>query len=155
MATAAKAPSQDTELNLLPIIGMALFVGGSVILTGSAVFGVIVAIMLPALFWLVTLPEKAARNEQAKLRLVNTPNGRTLLSMSAVSDSQRDSKDVIYVSNLPVRLVSAKTTLRGGQVSFTVYVDNPRGNQICITGSRQEVRWLHARIVQWGRGSAT
>ncbi len=149
--------AESTQLNLFVIVGMTLLVGGSVVLTGSAVVGVIVAAALPALFWLAALPEKTASDRKVILRLVNAPNGRTLLSMSSAPNGNR-SKDVIYFSNLSVRLVAAKTTLRGGQrggqVSFTVYVNNPRGNQICIVGSRQEVRWLHARIVQWGRGSS-
>ena len=143
--------ADSTRLSLFAIVGMALFVGGSVMLTGSAVVGMIVAVALPALFWLAALPEKAVADREATLRLVNAPNGRTLLSMSG-APNRTNTKDVIYFSNLSVRSVSAKTTLRGGQLGFTVYIDNPRGNQICITGSRQEVRWLHARIVQWGRG---
>ena len=146
--------AESTGLTLFAVVGMTLFVGGSVVLTGSAVVGVVVAVALPALFWLAALPEKPASAREVTLRLVNAPNGRTLLSMSSAPNNNH-SKDVIYFSNLPVRLVSAKTTLRGGQVSFTVYADNPRGNQICIVGSRQEVRWLHARIVQWGRGSSS
>ena len=158
IAPMAKSDSaESTRLNLFSIVGMTLFVGGSVVLTGSAVVGIIVAVALPALFWLAALPEKAASDHKVTLRLVNAPNGRTLLSMSSAPNGNR-SKNIIYFSNLSVRLVSAKTTLRGGQrggqVSFTVYADNPRGNQICITGSRREVRWLHARIVQWGRGSS-
>ncbi|MGB3299876.1 MAG: hypothetical protein WBA76_16545 [Phormidesmis sp.] len=154
-ALRARANHESTRLTLLSVVGMALFVGGSVMLTGSAVFGVIVAAILPVLFWFITLPEKANTNAEARLRLVNAPNGRTLLSLSAGSTGQHNSKDVVYMSNLSVRLFSAKTTLKGGQVSFTVYTDDPlAGSQIHITGSRKEVRWLHARIARWSKGNS-
>lgn len=161
MSTAIRARANDksTRLTLLSVVGMALFVGGSVMLTGSAMFGMIVAVILPVLFWFVTLSEKPTANDEAKLRLVNAPNGRTLLSLSAASVGQHDLKNSVknsvYIANLPVRLFSAKTTLNGGQVSFTVYPDDPRiGDQIHIVGSRKEVRWLHARIAQWSQGNS-
>ncbi len=143
---------RESTLSLLAIAGMVSFVGGSVVLTGSVVFGVIVAVLLPALLWLIALSAKLEGGHEATLRLVNAPDGRTLLSLNSFP-YKRSAKQVIYFSNRPVKLVSAKTTFSGGRVSFTVYTNDSRqGNQLHIAGNRHEVRWLHARIAHWGRG---
>ncbi len=143
---------RQTTLSLSAIAGMVSFVGGSVILTGSAVFGVIVAAVLPALLWLIMLSAKLEGGHEATLRLVNAPNGDTLLSLSSFP-YKRSAKQVIYFSNRPVKLVSAKTAFSSGRVSFTLYRnDSCQGDHLHIAGSRQEVRWLHTRIAHWGRG---
>jgi hypothetical protein len=149
----------ETQLGWLVLVVL-FFVGGSVALTGSAVLGVIVAAVLPGLIWLAA-PFVQAKSgygatqeggREAILRLVNAPNGQTLLSLT--STASNGSQRVIYLSHLPVRLVSATMTSTGGRVSFTVYSETPRkGTQLHIRGSRQEVGWLHARIAQWGKGT--
>jgi hypothetical protein len=148
----------ETQLGWLVLVVL-FFVGGSVALTGSVVMGVIVAGVLPGLLWLAAPLVQAESGygslqeggREATLRLVNAPNGQTLLSLSSAASN--GSKRVIYFSHLSVRLVSATMTFTGGRVSFTVYSETPRkGTQLHIRGSRQEVGWLHARIARWGRG---
>jgi hypothetical protein len=149
----------ETQLGWLVLVVL-FFVGGSVALTSSAVLGVIVAAVLPGLIWLAA-PFVQAKSgygsmqeggREASLRLVNAPNGQTLLSLTSAASN--GSQRVIYLSHLPVRLVSATLTSTGGRVSFTVYSETPRkGTQLHIRGSRQEVGWLHARIAQWDKGT--
>jgi hypothetical protein len=156
MSAATKIDDEaETQLHLAVIVGTTLLVGGSVALSGSAIFGAIVAALLPIIFWGIVRTAKPKDERKATLRLVNTPNGNTLLSLSSTANTH-SLRRVIYASNLPVKLVSAKTTFFGtGQVSFTVYANSPHeANQLCIQGNQQEVRWLHARIAQWGRGGS-
>ena len=56
---------------------MALVVGASVTLTKSAVFGGIVAVVLPLLLWLTTRSDNPSSQTAVILRLVNAPNGST------------------------------------------------------------------------------
>jgi hypothetical protein len=161
MAVCAKAEyeyRQESRLGLVGVVAAALFVGVSVVLTGSVGFGIAVAAVLPGVFGLIAESAQlngADQGREATLRLVNAPNGETLLSLSSVSQrsDKRPGKRVIHFSNLSVSLVSAKITLLGAQVSFTMYDSSLRkDNRLHICGSRQEVRWLHARIAHWGKG---
>ncbi|KPQ35707.1 MAG: NUDE protein, C-terminal conserved region [Phormidesmis priestleyi Ana] len=178
---------QSTLFSLWKIIGMALVVGASVTLTKSAVFGGIVAVVLPLLLWLTTRSDNPSSQTAVILRLVNAPNGSTFLSMSTTPASscyQRSasghipsrlssglaSRSDLYApytysvaepsastnlcfSNLPVERVSTSTSIGNRQISFTLYCVSPsKGKQIRISGSREEIYWLHAGISKWGKG---
>lgn len=155
-AVTKQQAGESTRFSLWLVVGMALLVGSSVVLTSSAIFGGIIAVVLPVALWLITLSEKVKDEGEATLRLVNAPDGRTFLSMTGVLKAHHTAfcaKSVVYFSNRSVQLVSAKTTLSGGQLSFILYAGDPRqGNRLRITGNRQEIRWLHAQITKWGRG---
>lgn len=159
--------TEEPGLSLLMVAMTILLVGGSVALTKSIVFGILVAIAIPV-FWNLATPSPApAPNRTAKLRFVNTPKNQTFLSLTTAPSSPQttphraqiqhltpapDKADTIHFSNLPVQLVSASTYFIGGQLSLTLYTSDPHGkNRLRITGTRQEIRWLHSRIAKWGK----
>jgi hypothetical protein len=154
MATAiADSAAATSWLTLRAVVGMTLLVAIAVLLTGSAVFGAILAMLLPALLWSigsVTVPYPS----DLILRLVNSPDGRTFLSLSQLSNSHLAKRNVVYLANLPVQMISAEIKPLGGQVNFTLYAQGSNPRHLSIKGNRQEVRWLHARIVHWGKGPA-
>lgn len=159
--------ADGSGLSLLMIATTVLLVGGSVALTQSVWFGIFVAIAIP-IFWKLVTPAKVQAQERtATLRFVNTPKDQTFLSLTtapakysrALSEHplhhlesvQRDAT-TIHFSNLPVQLVSASTYLVGGQLSLTLYTSDAHGkNRLRITGTRQEVQWLHSRVDQWAK----
>ena len=157
---AADAPS---GLSVRSVIATITLVGGAVALTSSALFGAAIASVLPVLYKVAKPAPKESSDQAATLRFVNTPNGRTLLSMTTVPESQAkylpyksyspaalSSTREVHFSNLPVQLISASTYLFGGQLSVTLYERDRNGrNKLRITGSQQEIRWLHDRISKW------
>ena len=156
----AESPS---GLSIRSGIATVALVGGAVALTGSAIFGTVIAAILPILYRIAKPTPEEFSAKAATLRFVNTPNGRTLLSMTTVSDPKGSSSQSnryrsattnsggeVHFSNLPVRLISASTYVFGGQLSVTLYERDRNGrNKLRITGSQQEIRWLHARISHW------
>jgi len=169
--TAKKKKAEESGLSLLMIAMTTLLVGGSVALTRSAIFGVFVAIAIP-LFWRLAQPSKVHSPIQtATLRFVNTPQHQTFLSLTTEptppaisrykaplphlpSPVQNGSAATIHFSNLPIKMVSASTYLVGGQLSLTLYTSDAHGkNRLRITGTRQEVQWLHARVEQWAKAT--
>lgn len=166
-----KRDSAEPELSPVMIAATILLVGGSVALTQSTIFGVLVAIAIPT-FWKLSTPAKEpSQYRTATLRFVNTPKQQTVLSLttspaSLTTNSQgkqiqryleptRDRETIIHFSNLPVQLVSANTYIIGGQLNLTLYASDAKGkNKLQITGTRQEIEWLHSRIDQWARETA-
>ncbi|MFK8184397.1 MAG: hypothetical protein AB8B99_13575 [Phormidesmis sp.] len=165
--TAPKDTTDEPELSPLMIAATILLVGGSVVLTKSTIFGILVAIAIPV-FWKLSTPSKGpAPSRTAKLRFVNTPKNQTFLSLTTAplakkvppygtqaqsTEAAKDPATTIHFSNLPVQLVAASTYLVGGQLSLTLYTSDTHGkNKLRITGTRQEIRWLHARIARWSQ----
>ncbi len=156
-------PKTPSGLSLRSALATVTLVGGAVALTSSAIFGVVIAGMLPVLYKVAKPTPKETISQSATLRFVSTPDGRTLLSMTTVADArhqplayvghqptQPQAKREVHFSNLPVQLISASTYMFGGQLSLRLYERDRNGrNQIRITGSRQEIRWLHDKISNW------
>lgn len=151
------AAKSSLGLSLRSMLATVTLVGGAVALTSSAIFGAVVASALPIAYKLVKPTQKESDSEPAVLRFVNAPNGRTLLSMTTAPNAQRkhpQPKRDIHFSNRPVQLISASTYLFGGQLSVTLYESDRNGrNKLRITGSHQEIRWLHAKISNWNNMS--
>ncbi len=157
------AADMPSGLSIRSALATVTLVGGAVALTSSAIFGAVIAGILPMLYKVAKPAPKESKAHSATLRFVNTPNGRTLLSMTTMPESHNklshhkryspsppDSGGEVHFSNLPVRLVSANTYLFGGQLSVTLYERDRNGrNKLRITGSQQEIRWLHDRISKW------
>jgi hypothetical protein len=155
IAAAIRDNAPETAwLTLRSVMGMTLLVGTAVLLTGSAVFGAIIATLLPALLWLMG-SSAVPYPSNLILRLVNSPDGRMFLSLTQPSNSHLARRQgVVYLANLPLQLISAETKLMGSQIVFTVYAERGNPCHLCIKGTRQEVRWIHARLVHWGKGSS-
>jgi hypothetical protein len=170
--TALERSSEEEQLWTVLAFVMAIFVGVIVVVTQSVAFSVIVAFLLPVAMWLVTTAGQVKESREVTLRMVNAPNGQTFLSASSsvqptrsaqykhlnksISATENSSvKNKLHFNHFPIHLVSANTTFMGGQVCLTLYnTAQHRREEICIKGSRYEVRWLHARIAKWGRGNA-
>ncbi len=135
-------------------------VGGAVAITSSAIFGVVMAAALPVLYRVVKSEQDKESDRLVTLRFVNAPNGRTLLTMTTLpaarGRSPRHLRPTVHFANRAVRLISARTYMMGGQVSLMLHESDRNGkNKLRITGSRQEIRWLHARISQWNKANNT
>lgn len=157
-------PGQDAQKSLGLSLRFALatvaIVGGAVAITGSAAFGIVMAAALPVLYKVVKSEQADKGDRTVTLRFVNAPDGRTLLSMTTVPSartrSARSIRPTVHFSNQPIRLVAARTYLAGGQVSLMLYQSDRNGrNKLRITGSRQETRWLHARLSKWNKAKDT
>lgn len=158
--------SEQTGLTILGIAATIFFVGGGVAITGSAVVGILIATILPVIFWLIATPKAPKRYGKAILRVSSVPNGRTLLTLKTIppapplSSSKAHKrmrtkhfavKGTVQCSNLPVLLVAA--SLKKRRLSHINFVFEPgnkcRGNkQIRITGTRQEIQWLNRHLAQ-------
>ncbi|MEM6452708.1 MAG: hypothetical protein AAF703_20620 [Cyanobacteria bacterium P01_D01_bin.105] len=153
--------------NPVMLAATVLLVGGTIALTHSVVFGILVAIAIPICQTLLTSEQGPAQSRTATLRFVNTPQNQTLLSLTSAPSSRatapnmtlshwpspaRAHETTVHFSNLPVKLVSAKTYVTSGQLSLTLYASGVQGkDRIRITGTRQEIHWLHSRIKRWGQ----
>ena len=165
--------SESESAGLTPLMTAAtiLLVGGSVVLTHSTIFGILVAIAIPA-FWKIATPSDGPTQSRiATLRFVNTPKDQTVLSLTTAPASRahrlndtptqpyaapnKANKNLVHFSNLPVQVVSAKVYVIGGQLSLTLYERDAKGkNKLRITGTRPEIEWLHARIDRWAKETA-
>lgn len=165
--TSKPKKAEESELSLLMVAVTVLLVGGTTALTQSKAFGTLVAIAIP-IFWKIANPqEDLTRSRTATLRFVNTPNNQTLLSVTSVptprfpnlrphlySDATPSEVSTVHFSNLPIELVSASTYVVGGQLMLTLRTRvAPGKSNLRITGTRQEIRWLHARISKWAEAT--
>jgi hypothetical protein len=161
--------SEEAKLWTALAYVMAICVGGVVVVTQSIGFGIVVAVFLPLAMWIVTTAGQVKKAHEVTLRMVNAPDGQTFLSASSgIQPARNDrrkgkaksenllAKNKLHFNHFPIHLVSAKTTVTGGQVCFVLHNTAQHcREEICIKGSRREARWLHARIAKWGRGTAT
>lgn len=161
-------PTRTAVFYALVVLTTIVFVGGAVALTGSIVFGVIVAALLPGFYVLITTSKSnKLYGRKAILKLVHTPDGRLLLTLLSASKSQssRPASDplstTLHISQMPVHSVQSgpiillsETNPFCHQVSFTLMgTQSHRPNQLRITGSRQEIRWLCRHLEWWGHVS--
>ena len=164
--------ADDFEQIVFIVLGTVVFVGGTVVITGSVFLSIVVATVLPGLYSLLraaTKPQKK-RARKAILRLQRTANEHVQLSLTTQSLGKRVGKGVasawsclpakdstLHVANLPVTAVkvSSRLTLRDGlcgQLRFSVM--EKAGNQayhIDIVGTHSQVKWLRNHLSEWAK----
>ncbi|MGD1896540.1 MAG: hypothetical protein ACFB16_06250 [Phormidesmis sp.] len=165
-------PTQKAELYLSVILCTVVFVGGTVIATGSILASVAVAALLPLFFQKRSNPHDTQR--VATLRLTSESDGRTILSLTTMLPPVKDRRgqpngspreSTLHGSRLSVKSVKISSTfaLSLGQnpfqnpfqnplkaeLSFTFHNLNTRTERIRIIGSYQEIRWLSQYLAQW------
>lgn len=161
-------PTRNAVFYALVALTTIVFVGGAVALTGSIVFGIITATLLPAFYALITASKsnKLSRRK-ATLKLVHTPDGHLLLTLLSAAKSQNSRSaagllpTTLHISQMPVHSIQSgpvillsETNPFCYQVSFTLIgSQSHQHNQLRITGSRQEIRWLCHHMEWWGHVS--
>ena len=159
--------SEQSEVALYALVALStlVFVGGAVALTGSVVFGLVVAALLPGFYALIT----ATKNnrfcrQKAILKLTHTPDGHLLLTLMTTPKRRAvhpaaSAITTIHLSQAPVHAIQSgptmmlsETSLFCHQVNFTLLGPQSRRlNQLRIAGSRQEIRWLCRHLEAWGQ----
>ncbi|MEL6814176.1 MAG: hypothetical protein AAFP03_05095 [Cyanobacteria bacterium J06598_3] len=158
--------SEQTALTILAVAATIFFVGGAVAVTGSAGIGLLIAAILPIVFWFIVMPKGPKQYGKAILRVSSVPNGRTLLTLKTLpappplSSSKAHKrlrnkhfalKSTVQCANLPVLLISHSLSKRRlSHLKFVFEAGNKcRGHKrLHITGTRQEIQWLHRHLVQ-------
>lgn len=106
-----KGLPENTGFVLLTLLSTVVFVGGSVALTGSILLGVIIAAVLPGLWWLITPSQKPKRYGNAILRVSGTPTGRTLMTLKTLPPAQQK-RSSQYIKRLPSKSLSTSIALK-------------------------------------------
>ena len=169
LATSVPECEQPENIALYALVALStiVFVGGAVALTGSVVLGLVVAALLPAFHTLVAASKNKFYHRKAILKLTHTPDGYLLLTLitapksKSVRPTESSSPPTLHVSQVPVHAIHSGPTITLSdvnlfchQVSFTLLGPQSRRlNQIRITGSRQEIRWLCRHLERWGQMS--
>lgn len=148
------------------IIGTVVFVGGIMVVTGSLPAALVVAAMLPILFYALTGAEKES-DRIAILRLTSASEGRTFAALTTMKrpvrnrlgkvNSVPDSSKLHY-SRLAIKNVKVSPTLvlslgknpLIAQLSFTFHNHDAPCKRLSIVGTYAEMRWLAHHLSQWG-----
>ncbi len=167
--TAATTPTQSLEHWLSVILSTVIFVGGTVVLTGSVLWGIAVAALLPLLFRPLAAPRNS--HHTAIIRLTPGSSGRTFLSLTTSTPAIRyrngkishaPKESTLHCSNLSIESVEASSTLAlmpgynplMAQLSFSFHNFAHRRTRIRIVGSCEEIRWISHHLAQWGNQQA-
>ncbi|MGB3296056.1 MAG: hypothetical protein WBB01_23985 [Phormidesmis sp.] len=159
-------PTGNISLYVLFVLATIVFVGGTVVSTGSIVAGIIVAALLPVGYMLIAPPKSNKLYcRKAILKLVHTPDGHLLLTLMTAPKTKPALSSLpttLHISQVPIHAIQSGPVILLSeanpfchQVSFTLAgTQSHRPNQIRITGSRQEIRWLCRHLEWWGHVSA-
>ncbi|MEL6778121.1 MAG: hypothetical protein AAFO06_12775 [Cyanobacteria bacterium J06597_16] len=156
-------------LPLSTIVATIFFVGGAVAVTGSPIFGIIVAAVLPGLLWIIESLKEDEPQGKTVLKITAGRDGQPLLTLRTVSPTQHKSsslpkrkknislKSTVHCVSLPISTIKTAYASfsigHSSQVIFTFKVGQQlRGyDQLTITGTRKEIQWLHRHLRQQQR----
>ena len=167
----SQTPTEAVEMWLLIFLGLVIFVGGVVAVTGSILSGVVVAALLPVLYRVLVSPTKR-RARIAKLRVTSETDGRAFISLTSMRLPIRDrygrvnsgpSESKLHGSRLSIKTVKVSPKLMlspdlnplKAQLSFTFHNQNWHSKSLNIVGSYAEIRWLSHHLAEWGRSRRT
>ena len=160
---------EPLAISILTIFSTIVFVGGAVVITGSVLIALMIATILPAIFWLITGPKEPKQYGQAILRVSSVPHGRTLLTLKtapAIKKGRRSQhgdkfrtqliavKNTVHCASLPVHLIKPSSPLPfatgSSQMNFVFESGRKfKGNkQLTIAGTQQEIQWLYNHLAQ-------
>lgn len=169
--TPAKPAIETVELWIAIILGTFGFVGGTVISTGSILYGVIVAAFLPVLFHQLTAP-RVRQQQKAVLRLTHESGDRTFISLMTMIMSKRQAnkrippvpiESTLHCSHLSIKRIKIEPAFvfsfgvdpLGAAIVITFHNPNARGpKRLRIVGSYKEIRWLSHHLTKWGDARA-
>ncbi|MEM6869168.1 MAG: hypothetical protein AAF528_12400 [Cyanobacteria bacterium P01_C01_bin.121] len=167
----SQTPTEAVEMWLLIFLGLVIFVGGVVAVTGSILSGIVVAALLPVLYRVLVGPPKR-RARIAKLRVTSETDGRAFISLTSMRLPIRDrygrvnsgpSESKLHGSRLSIKTVKVSPKLMlspdlnpiKAQLSFTFHNQNWHSKNLNIVGSYAEIRWLSHHLAEWGRSRRT
>ena len=145
--------------------------GSTVALTGSPFIGFVVALLLPAFYFILVPLEPAVEpvERQANVRLRRDACGRMFVTLATTplpkqNRKRRDSaqsarrktaqrtfqESQIHFANIPIRLLCTKPGFFTPKITFIMATNHPnRTEKVSITGSQEEIRWLRVHVGRW------
>ncbi|MEL6604851.1 MAG: hypothetical protein AAFP20_16690, partial [Cyanobacteria bacterium J06614_10] len=166
-AESASTFPDSVELWIAVIAGTVVFVGGSLVVTGSILCAIAVAALLPILFHELTAPHPRAR-KKAIIRLNDAADKRTFVSVTTLIQPKRSrtgmangvpTESTLHCSRMSIKNIKISPALilspgvhpLGAEIIFTFHNHNARtGNQLRLVGSYQSMRWLSHQLSAWG-----
>ncbi|MEL6903386.1 MAG: hypothetical protein AAFP07_20800, partial [Cyanobacteria bacterium J06606_4] len=166
-AESANTFPDSVELWIAVIAGTVVFVGGSLVVTGSILCAIAVAALLPILFHELTAPHPRAR-KKAIIRLNDAADKRTFVSVTTLIQPKRSrtgmangvpTESTLHCSRMSIKNIKISPALilspgvhpLGAEIIFTFHNHNARtGNQLRLVGSYQSMRWLSHQLSAWG-----
>ena len=166
---------EELKTALLLVVAV-IIIGGTVGLTGSPFLGFVVALLLPAFYFIMVPPEPVIEpvGRQANIRLRRDACGRMFITLattpvappqnhrqnrkplaSAKHNRRRAAQRTfqesqIHFANVPIRLLCPKPGWFTPKISFIMATNDPkRTEKISITGSQEEIRWLRVHVGRW------
>ncbi|MEL6157711.1 MAG: hypothetical protein AAFR18_00650 [Cyanobacteria bacterium J06627_32] len=166
-AHSANAFPDSIELWIAVIAGTVVFVGGSLVVTGSFLCAIAVAALLPILFHELTAPHPRAR-KKAIIRLNDAADSRTFVSVTTLILPKRSrtgiangipTESTLHCSRMSIKNIKIAPALvlapgvhpLGAEIIFTFHNQTARtGNRLRLVGSYQSMRWLSQQLSAWG-----
>ena len=153
---------EELKTALLLVVAVTI-VGGTVALTGSALLGFVVALLLPAFYFLLvpSVPAAEPAERQANIRLRRDSLGRMFVTLATTPLPKRRRhgharaqaaflESQIHFANVPVRLLCTKPGLFSPKISFILATNDPKRTQkVAVVGSQEEIRWLRVHVGRW------
>jgi len=161
--------AQTAILWAIAIFGTFSFVGGTVAITGSVLYGIVIATILPLIFHQLTAPSKK-RQQKAVLRLTNESGGRTFVSLMTIVMTKRrhgkrlsvPTESTLHCSSLSIKRIKIEPAFLfsfgvdplGAAIVITFHNAPPK-KRLRIVGSYKEMRWLSHHLSKWGDARPT
>ncbi|MGB3765486.1 MAG: hypothetical protein WA947_02920 [Phormidesmis sp.] len=162
-APAGMVSPEELKTALLLVVAVTL-IGSTVALTGSALLGFVVALLLPGFYFLM-FPYVPAADEsldrQASIRIRRDSFGRMFITLATTPLPNHEStrrnraqtafiESRIHFANVPVRLLCTKPGFFSSKISFILATNDPkRTEKVAILGSQEEIRWLRVHVGRW------